>query len=208
MKQFVMLLLILSLNVHARDLGKRGVDFEIAEKSMLSLIEDRLRTLDSSGEMDVLKTDFIKRVKKHINRPNALNLPKALITKSHPYYPVVKVERDIFDKEGHVIARRGTSINALKNMPGYFPYWVFINGDDKTQVSWAKVQLTKHFNTKIILTGGSIKTVSNQLGARIYFDQEGRITQKLGITHVPAIVERKGDALLITEKKIAGESDA
>lgn len=208
MKRFLMLLVIVSLNANSRDLGKRGVDFEVAEKSMLSLIEDRLRTLNNAHEMEGLKADFIKRVKKHVNRPNALNLPKTLITKSHPFYPVVNVERDIFDTEGHVIARKGASINALKNMPAYFPYWVFINGDDKNQVAWAKVQITKHFNTKIILTGGAIKTVSNQVGARIYFDQEGRITQKLGITQVPAIVKRKGNALLITEQKIAGDSDA
>ncbi len=68
--------------------------------------------------------------------------------------------------------------------------------------------MNQHLNTKIILTGGAIKSVSNKLGARIYFDQEGRITQKLGITHVPAIVERKGDALLVTEQRIEGDSNA
>lgn len=208
MKRFVMLLMIVSLNVKALDLGRRGVDFEVAEKSMLSLIEDRLKVLNSSGEIEGIKADFIKRVKKHVNRPNALNLPRAIETKSYPHYPVVKVAHDITDTQGHVIARKGTSINALKKMPSYYPFWVFLNGDDLAQVAWAKAQMNKHLNTKIILTGGAIKSVSSKLGARIYFDQEGRITSKLGIAHVPAIVERKGDVLLITEQKIEGDSDA
>jgi conjugal transfer pilus assembly protein TraW len=208
MKRLVMVLMVFSLNVTAKDLGKRGIDFEIGEKSMLSLIEDRLNMLNSSGEIEDIKADFIKRVKKHINRPNSLNLPRTTETKSYPYYPVVKVAHDIFDTKGNVIVKKDSSVNALTKMPTYFPFWVFIDGEDQAQVEWAKSLINKNINTKIILTGGAIKQVSNKLNIRIYFDQEGRITNKLGITHVPAIVQRKGDALLVTEQSIKGGCDA
>jgi conjugal transfer pilus assembly protein TraW len=37
---------------------------------------------------------------------------------------------------------------------------------------------------------------------RFYFDQDGRLTTHFGIRHTPAVVERKGDLLLVTEHVI------
>ena len=198
----ISLLLIISLNVTAKDLGKIGTDFIVAEKSMLALIHEKINEKKISGKMDEINSDFVKRVKKHINQPSSLNLSSTNQTQSFLYHPVVTLKSDILDASNNVIAPKGLSVNALTKMPYYFPYWVFVDGSNIAQVNWVKKIIKGHINAKIILTGGQIKKSAALFKHRVYFDQEGRLTQKLGIKHVPAIVKRSGDALLITEHNI------
>lgn len=202
------MLLLLSQQALSTDLGKYGADFKVAETSMLSLIQNRLGNMKASGRLDELNQDFVKRVKKHINEPKPLNLPKATQTRSFPYYPVITLSADILDADNKVIAPKGLKINALDKMPYYFPYWLFVDGGDKAQVDWVKSKVQGFNNAKIILTGGQIKKSAASFNQRVYFDQEGRLTKKLGIKHVPASVVRKGEALLITEHNIDGGDNA
>jgi hypothetical protein len=53
--------------------------------------------------------------------------------------------------------------------------------------------------TKIILTSGSFMDLDKAHKVWFYYDQGGKYTQKLKITHVPAIVKQDGIQLKITE---------
>ena len=193
---------LISCGAHASSLGVIGETFPIAERSFLKLIESRLQSFSDSGELDKIKEQWINQVNNHAHRPTPLGLPRARTTQTHDYNPNLVLGQDIKDAEGRTLLHEGTRVNALDRRPGYQPHWIFFNGDDQAQVSWAKNILQQDSHTKVILTGGDVGDVERELNVEIFFDQAARITQKLQVTRVPAEVRRAGSSLLIREIEI------
>jgi len=189
---------------YAKDLGQYGTSFKIAEPSMLEFIHAKLDEASKNGTIDKINKDFVKRVKKHVNNPTQINLTRTGKTKVFTYYPTVTLNSDLKDTRGKILVAKGTTVNALERLSFYEPNWMFINASDTEQIKWAISKLKVNTDIKIILTGGAIRKSQKTFDKRVYFDQEGRITQKLGIEHVPALVKRKGNALQITELNIDG----
>jgi conjugal transfer pilus assembly protein TraW len=52
---------------------------------------------------------------------------------------------------------------------------------------------------KVILTGGSYLELMRRWNHPVFFDQQGQLTAKLGIRHVPALVSQEGRRLRIDE---------
>ena len=84
---------------------------------------------------------------------------------------------------------------------------VFVDGDDPAEVAWA-MRLGSDQKAKIIFVDGSPFELMKTHQRRFYFDQEGRLTGHFGIRHTPALVEQKGDVLLVTEQAINRRSGA
>lgn len=192
---------------HSKSFGVVGEVFPIAEKSILQLIEERLAALNASGELKALNQRWVQTVAEHANRPTALNLHRTNHSIKHNYVPEITLSQDISDERGRVLFARGMTVNALAQMPSYKPCWLFFNADDEAQLNWAVHQKTHCKNPKFILTGGAINTAEKKLNAVIYFDQAGNITRKLHIAHVPAIVKRHQNSLLIQEQAIKENGD-
>ena len=182
----------------SQSLGVVGEVFPVAEMSFLTLIEEKLQ--DST-----ILADWTQQTLSQVDRPQALKLPRALKTETHTYVPQVILKNDIVGNAGQIIWKQGTSINALEQLPSYQPHWIFLNADDEAQVHWAKRQLQG--NVKVILTGGSLRDASTSFQQEIFFDQGGRISRQLGITHVPVSVTRKENTLLIKEVSIRENGD-
>lgn len=203
---FILLMISMS-QVHAKSFGVVGEVFPIAEKSFLTLIEERLVALKNSGELDAMNQRWIQTVASHANRPNPLNLMRTRFSKKHDFVPEITLSQDITDEQGRVLFVRGTQVNALAKIPAYQPCWLFFNADDEAQLKWAAQQKTSCSNPKLILTGGAINTASMRLQSIIYFDQAGRITSKLHITQVPAKVMRQQNHLVIDQQVIKENGD-
>ena len=78
--------------------------------------------------------------------------------------------------------------------------WIFYDADDKLQVNLVLQEDQKlKGKDKLILVNGSIFTQMKLFKKRIYFDQYGKFTARLGIMHVPAEVRQKGEVLEIIE---------
>ena len=77
------------------------------------------------------------------------------------------------------------TVNPLKTVP-FMQTLYFIDGDDPDQVAWMKRQVPETLISKIILVKGSIPDTSAALDSRIYFDQNGVLSQRFGLTSVPA----------------------
>jgi len=199
-------LLGLSAAAQASSLGAIGETFPVAERSFLSLIESRLKQFDEEGTLREIEARWVNQVNEHAHRPTSLNLPRATQTRMHRYYPSTTLGQDIRDHQGRVLMHAGMQVNALSHMPQYQPHWIFINADDKDQIVWARHTLRK--NTKVILTAGDIGDAERALNTEIFFDQGGRITQKLHVTQVPAEVTREGVTLRIDEIKLREGGDA
>jgi len=203
-----LILLMIYEPIFAKSLGVIGAVFPVAEKSFLTLIEERLHTLESNGAFEELNRRWIQTVAEHANKPPALGLRRALQTKRHHYFPEITLSEDILDNKGKVLYHKGTHINALKHLPWYQPCWLFFNAEDEAQLRWAEQQKKHCSNPKFILTGGEIRSTETRLQEPIYFDQAGRITLKLKIFSVPARVTREKDHLSIVESVIRENSHA
>ena len=205
---FVGVYVLLSLSVcQSSALGVIGESFPIAEMSFLRFIEERVHTLTQNGGLDALEKRWTMDAARHANRPQPLTLKRALIKRTYLYVPEVVLSHDLTDHLGRVIYPAGTHANALEQMPAYRPCWLFFNGDDEAQVRWALKTLRTCANHKLILTGGALKDAEGRFQDVIYFDQEARITKKLGISEVPALVVREGQALRVSENVIKENGD-
>lgn len=200
MKHLLKILLLgLSLHVVADDLGVIGKTYLINEPDMIEWIKSRAAGMMQSGEWEQIQKQAIDKTRNYINHPPAIaNITDATETKSWYYTPVVQLKEDLTDGQGHRIAKAG-QYNALRYM-SFDVQLLFINGDNPKQVEWAlEKNKESDVRTKIVLTSGSFIDLDKEHKVWFYYDQGGKYTQKLNITHVPAIVKQDGTQLKITE---------
>ena len=93
----------------------------------------------------------------------------------------------------------GTKVNPLDTV-SLSKALLFIDARDAAQVGRARGILDERGGkVKVILTGGSYLELMRRWKRAVFFDQEGTLTDKLGIRHVPAIVSQEGKRLRIDE---------
>lgn len=181
-------LMLLSCSVMATDLGTWGDLWPVEEPDMLTVIEHRLQTLQQSGEMDKKMTEFKDRVVRNSQRPPPVEgIRRAIRYERRWFDPSVRVDKDLSDSHGTVFARAGQVFNPLEVTAFNETLW-FIDGDDPDQVAWVKRQKPDTLIARIILVRGNIPQTSAKLDSRIYFDQNGVLTTRFGISEVPARV--------------------
>ena len=185
------LILIFSVNnCFSDDLGIVG---------QIDWIKSRATTMVKNGEWQKLQTQAIKNTREKINNPApVLGITDAQITRTWFFTPMVQLKENLTDTQGHVIAKAG-NYNALRYKP-FDTKLIFINGNNLKQVDWAlSKNAESEVRVKIVLTQGSFIDLDKKHKLWFYYDQNGKYTQKLNITHVPAIVEQSEDRLKITE---------
>ncbi|KTC84396.1 type-F conjugative transfer system protein TraW [Legionella drozanskii] len=209
MKQlFIVFLLVATQSLFAKELGTLGQTFPVMEKSLLTLIYERLTAFQDDGKLKDLENAWVKQVEAKALRPRPLNLSRTDKTTSHYHTPVTTLKQDIQDNQGRIILKKGLTVNALTQLPMYQPVWVFIDYDDEAQRQFADIIRTQYVDIQWILTGGNVRDAELRIKETIYFDQEGRITEKLAIKHVPALVTRAEDSLKIVEFAIGENGHA
>jgi conjugal transfer pilus assembly protein TraW len=77
---------------------------------------------------------------------------------------------------------------------------LFIDARDAAQVGRARRILDERGGkVKVILTAGSYLDLMRRLKHPVFFDQQGQLTTKFGIRHVPALITQEGKRLRIDE---------
>ena len=99
--------------------------------------------------------------------------------------------KDLKDHQGTVFYQKGQRVNPLETRALTKPL-LFIDGDESLHLTWAFLMLKRHPLAKVILVKGASLQIMRELGIQVFFDQAGKITQKLGIRQVPAIVTQEG----------------
>lgn len=177
-----------------KDYGVQGHLFKVIEISPIEEIQSILQAAKKNGTLGRLQEAFKEKVKKKIMRPNPVSgIVKATEDRSWIQNPTYTQSTEITDGRGNVIVAAGTSVNALDKMNWGEPF-IFIDGDDETQVNWAKKK-----RGRIILTNGAPLELGTKLNRPIYFDQGGILTSRFWIKAVPAVVEQEHRSLRITE---------
>jgi len=199
---FCIPLLFITNNCHAKNLGVWGTLFPIEEQDIREFIYQRLNEMEQNGEMVILKEKFIRNVKEHTLRPTPVTgltvIENTKKPKTFYFDPTYILNKNIEDDKGNVIAKAGTVINPLDTIKLHGVLF-FLNADDERQVSWALNNIKKYDYVKYVLVKGNIKEAGKRLNDRIYFDQYGLMTKKLGIRHIPCIVKQEGKRLQIQE---------
>jgi conjugal transfer pilus assembly protein TraW len=189
----------------ATDLGTWGDLWPVAEPDMLSVIEQRLQSLQQSGEMDKKMTEFKDRVVRNSQRPPAVEgITRALRYERRWFDPSIRLDKDVSDHEGRVFARAGEVLNPLNVVP-FNETLMFIDGDDAEQVAWVARQKPATLIARIILVKGNIPETSEKLDSRIFFDQNGALTTRFAISEVPARVTAAPSGLRLKVEVIPPE---
>ena len=190
----------LSSVARAQDLGVIGPVYPIAERSLLEVILSKLREAESTGVLARLQRDAQASAKREIEQPAPVTgITKTTRPRSFYYDPSIVVPYAIKDADGKVIVAPGTKVNPLDTV-SLSKTLLFIDGRDAAQADRAKQLLDERGGrVKVILTGGSYLDLMRRWKSPVFYDQEGSLTGKLGIRHVPAIVSQEGKRLRIDE---------
>lgn len=199
------LLLGPSSPIAARDYGQAGQAFPVIEPDLLATIEARLRRAEASGELARTNALFARRVEAKVRRPTPVaGLTPAEETRSWDFDPSVRIDHDVRDQKGNLIAAAGQKVNPL-DFVAIKQDLVFVAGDDADEVAWA-VGRYSDLKAKIIFVNGSPIEAMTTAKRRFYFDQEGKLTGRFGIQHTPAVVSQAGRVMRITEHALKGRT--
>ena len=186
----------------AEDLGTVGQTYAIAEPHLLNYIEQTLRQKERSGELANLEEQAKSRVIESIRHPKPLaGIRPTQVSRTFYFDPSIKVEQNITDDKGNIIVPAGTTKNPLE-VVSLSKHLLFFDGSDPQQVRHARA-LIDHYGGKVkpILVAGSYLDLMKAWQLSVYFDQQGVLTRKFGITQVPALVSQEGLRLRIDEIK-------
>ena len=192
--------ILFSFAARAQDLGVIGPVYPIAEPSLLEVILSKLREADKTGVLARLQRETQGKVKRGIEQPAPIaRITKTTKARSFYYDPSIVVPYAIADADGKVIVAPGTKVNPLDTV-SLSKALLFIDARDAAQVGRARGILDERGGkVKVILTGGSYLELMRRWKRPVFFDQQGALTEKLGIRHVPALVSQEGKRLRIDE---------
>ena len=190
--------LALPTAAQARDYGQQGAVFPVIETDLLSVIQNKLTTMQASGALDRANRELAARTEARVKRPPAVKgIIPASQSRSWIHDPTITVEQDLRDAKGRVVVARGTRVNPLDTVP-LRQRLVLLDGDDPAQVAWATGGTTA-LNAKLILVRGSPFALMKAEQRRFYFDQAGTLTRRFGVRAVPAVIEQAGRTLKVSE---------
>jgi len=197
------MLIGISTSAYTKDLGKVGETYPIKEIDMLDFIQSRLRQMQQNGDLEKINKQMIEKVKTRSDRPD----PVKGISPTKTYRkwfvdPSVVIKNNIIDMQEKIIVKAGTVVNPLTHI-SLKSVFVFYDGDNKTQVTWAmKQDKILKGRTKLILINGSIVEQNNifkKSKKKVLFDQHGILVNRFKIQHTPALATQEGLQIKVEE---------
>jgi conjugal transfer pilus assembly protein TraW len=189
--------------------GTQGHSYQITEQEFLQMIAERLKKIDMKKEQEKMQS----LVRDRVENPRTVEAVKpATATRSFYFDPTYTLDQDVVLPCGKILHKAGTQVNPLEHMD-LNRRLLFIDARRIEQVKWLRAQLDKPLQEqkepvedKVILVGGSPFTLKELLKDehknKVYFDQNGELTTRFGITGSPAVVVQDGLRLKIDEIKL------
>ena len=188
----------------AMDLGVIGPTYEISEPHLLQMIEQRLRAKEHSGELGSLEAEARKRgIATVKNPPPVTGLRATDAVRTFYFDPSFTLDRNLLGPQGELLFAAGTRKNPLE-VVSLSRHLLFFDARDPRQVGRAR-QLIALYQGRVkpILVGGSYLDLMQSWHVPVYYDQQGLLTRRLGITQVPALVSQEGLRLRIDELAVS-----
>jgi conjugal transfer pilus assembly protein TraW len=203
---------IFIIDAHAMDFGKQGATYEVVEEGFVAMLKNRLSMLDLQQHQE----EMLQTAKRQVLEPApVLGIRATSEPREFWYDPSFTLTEDIRLPDGKILHKAGTKVNPLDHMV-FDRELIFIDGRSQEQVEWLKARLediqanndetnniqNNNSAIRIILVGGKILELQEDIGRTLYFDQAGELTNKFGIEQVPAIAVQYGKRLKISEIEI------
>ena len=188
----------------AMDLGVIGPTYEISEPHLLQMIEQRLREKERSGELRRLESQARERgIATVKNPPPVAGLRATEAVRTFYFDPSFTLDRNVLGPQGELLFAAGTRKNPLE-VVSLSRHLLFFDARDPRQVGRAR-QLIALYQGRVkpILVGGSYLDLMQSWHVPVYYDQQGLLTRRLGITQVPALVSQEGLRLRIDELAVS-----
>jgi conjugal transfer pilus assembly protein TraW len=184
----------------ARDLGKVGPTYPIAEPDLLEEIQIVLKQKEATGELARLQDEAQRRAIDRIQSPTPVaGLARTTKARTHYFDPSITIQENITDGRGNVIVAAGTRNNPL-NTVTMTRQMFFFDGRDPDQVRFARAKLDElGGRLKPILVAGSYMDLMKSWQVQVFYDQDGALVRRLGISQVPALVAQDGKRLRVDE---------
>lgn len=184
----------------AGSLGTIGPTYPVAEQSLLDLIMVRLREKERSGELEKYEQLARTRATRSVMDPKPVQgLRRVETARTYYFDPTFTLEKNIVDENGALLFQAGMKKNPL-DVVSLSKHLLFFDARDQRQVVRARELIDLYRgHVKPILVGGSAVELMKTWNRSVYYDQEGALVRKLGITGVPAIVSQEGARLRIDE---------
>lgn len=188
---------------HATDLGVIGPVYPIDEPHLLDFIRQRLQEKERSGELKKLEEQARARGADAVVHPKPVaGIKPAETARTFYFDPTFTLDRNVFDDKGNLLFAAGTRKNPLE-VVALSKHLLFFDARDKRQVTRARELIAFYRGRKVpvkpVLVGGSYLDLMKSWRTPVYYDQQGLLTRRLGITQVPAIVSQDGLRLRIDE---------
>jgi conjugal transfer pilus assembly protein TraW len=199
-------LLSLSMDACARDLGKYGQSFTIAEKPFIQMLKSKLEQIDVQKEQKKMQ----EQARESAENPKPVSgIFAAREDRTWLHDPSFTLEQDAILPDGKVIHKAGTKVNPLDHM-NLNRRLFFIDAREDIQIDWLKEQLAdlakeEELENRIILFAGSPLKLKEELREDVYFDQSGELSRKFGIKASPALLVQEGNQLKIMEVYLSKE---
>ena len=197
-------LMLGAAGARAMDLGVIGPTYEISEPHLLQMIEQRLREKERSGELGRLEAEARKRSIATVkNPPPVTGLRATDAVRTFYFDPSFTLDRNLLGPQGELLFAAGTRKNPLE-VVSLSRHLLFFDARDPRQVGRAR-QLIALYQGRVkpILVGGSYLDLMQSWHLPVYYDQQGLLTRRLGITQVPALVSQDGLRLRIDELAVS-----
>ncbi|MBN9421564.1 MAG: type-F conjugative transfer system protein TraW [Candidatus Accumulibacter sp. 66-26] len=197
-------LMLGAAGARAMDLGVIGPTYEISEPHLLQMIEQRLREKERSGELGRLEAEARERgIATVKNPPPVTGLRPTDTVRTFHFDPSFALDRNILGPQGELLFAAGTRKNPLE-VVSLSRHLLFFDARDPRQVGRAR-QLIALYQGRVkpILVGGSYLDLMQSWHLPVYYDQQGLLTRRLGITQVPALVSQDGLRLRIDELAVS-----
>jgi len=192
--------IVIPLDLYAKDLGVVGQVYTILEDDFLQLVEARYQSMKNNGEWDRNIKAWQKQIIDNVERPSpVLGLTQTTVHRSYYVDPSIELAHNIYAADGQIIANAGTVVNPLDRMT-FHKTLLFIDADNPKQIAWAiKQDRERDGKTKWILVNGSISDTVKSQQKPVYFDQGGKLISHFKIEHVPAMLYQNGKQIKIEE---------
>jgi conjugal transfer pilus assembly protein TraW len=184
----------------ALDLGQIGPTYPVAEPHLLEVIQQRLRAKERSGELQRQSEAAASRARVAVLNPDPVAaIAVTQVARTFFVDPTYQLDRNILDGQGRLLFPAGTRKNPLE-VVSLGTALLFFDARDARQMQRARLLLeSRQGRVKPILVGGSYLELMKAWRLRVYYDQQGLLTRRLGITHVPALVTQQGLQLRVDE---------
>jgi len=200
---FLISMLALSLPARAEDLGVIGPTYDIIERDLIEVIQDKFRRMEKTGELSKLQEGYKNQVIGAIEHPRAVRGIRATETARTFYIdPTWTLDRNVVDEKGRVLFQAGTKVNPF-DYDKMSKALLFFDARSKEQVAFAKRFMAEsRMLVKPILVGGEPLKLMREWKREVFYDQGGALTRRFSITQSPAVVSQEGKRLRVDEIRL------